>query len=205
MFADDTSIRSVISLFTTDVESAETVTAPDPAPCGGSGSALATMTWTDDGTVFRASWSTQTSGSTTTLVRQRCTGTTLVSTLLVADVQARADGDLFAELRERVDDHDDRNGRERRRLHGLGEAAAVMSRPPDRDRRFVAARARVHHVLRLHGASSRSTSPSRRSATIRRARRSGPTSTAAAARSTCTSTRCARRSPGVATAARARA
>jgi prepilin-type N-terminal cleavage/methylation domain-containing protein len=88
VFADDTSIRSVISLFTTDAESAETVQAPDPAPCGGSGSALATMTWTDDGTVFRASWTTQTSGSTITLVRQRCTGSSLVSTLLVADVKA---------------------------------------------------------------------------------------------------------------------
>ena len=30
VFADDTSIRSVISLFTTDAQSAETVTAPDP-------------------------------------------------------------------------------------------------------------------------------------------------------------------------------
>jgi prepilin-type N-terminal cleavage/methylation domain-containing protein len=87
-FADDASIRSVISLFTTDGESAETVTAPDPAPCGSGSTALVTLTWTDDGTIFRASWSTQTSGSTITLVRQRCTGTSLVSTLLVADVQA---------------------------------------------------------------------------------------------------------------------
>jgi prepilin-type N-terminal cleavage/methylation domain-containing protein len=87
-FADDTSIRSVISLFTTDAQSAETVTAPDPAPCGSSASALVTLTWTDNGTIFRASWSTQTSGTTMTLVRQRCTGTSLVSTLLVADVQA---------------------------------------------------------------------------------------------------------------------
>ena len=87
-FADDTSIRSVDSLFTTDAQSAETVAVPDPAPCGSSSSALATLTWTDDGTIFKASWSTQTSGSTTTLVRRRCTGTTLVSTLLVADVQA---------------------------------------------------------------------------------------------------------------------
>jgi prepilin-type N-terminal cleavage/methylation domain-containing protein len=85
-FADDTSIRSAISLFTTDTQSAETVTVPDPAPCGSSSSALATLTWTDGGTIFRASWSTQTSGTTTTLVRRRCTGTTLVSTLLVADV-----------------------------------------------------------------------------------------------------------------------
>jgi prepilin-type N-terminal cleavage/methylation domain-containing protein len=87
-FADDASIRSVISLFTTDGESAETVTAPDPAPCGSGSAALVTFTWTDDGTIFRASWSTQTSGSTISLVRQRCTGTSLVSTLLVADVQA---------------------------------------------------------------------------------------------------------------------
>jgi len=87
-FADDTSVRSVISLFTTDTQSAETVTAPDPAPCGSSDSALVTMTWTDNGTIYRASWSTQTSGTTTTLVRQRCTGTSLVSTLLVADVQS---------------------------------------------------------------------------------------------------------------------
>ena len=87
-FADDTSIRSLISLFTTDAQSAETVTAPDPAPCGSGGSALVTSTWTDNGTIFRASWSTQTSGTTTTLVRQRCTGTSLVSTLLVADVQS---------------------------------------------------------------------------------------------------------------------
>jgi prepilin-type N-terminal cleavage/methylation domain-containing protein len=87
-FADDTSIRSVISLFTTDTQSAETVTAPDPAPCGPSNTALVTMTWTDNGTIYRASWSTQTSGTSTTLVRQRCTGTSLVSTLLVADVQS---------------------------------------------------------------------------------------------------------------------
>ncbi len=87
-FADDTSIRSVISLFTTDAQSEETVTAPDPAPCGSSASALVTFTWTDDGTIFRASWSTQTFGTTMTLVRQRCTGTSLVSTLLVADVQS---------------------------------------------------------------------------------------------------------------------
>ena len=87
-FADDTSIRSALSLFTTDAQTAETVTAPDPAPCGSSSSALVTLTWTDGGTIFRASWSTQTSGTTTTLVRRRCTGTTLVSTLLVADVQA---------------------------------------------------------------------------------------------------------------------
>jgi prepilin-type N-terminal cleavage/methylation domain-containing protein len=88
-FADDTSVRSVVSLFDTDAQSAETVTAPDPAPCGSGSSALVTMTWTDDGgTVFRASWSTQTSGTTIALVRQRCTGTTLVSTILVADVIA---------------------------------------------------------------------------------------------------------------------
>jgi prepilin-type N-terminal cleavage/methylation domain-containing protein len=87
-FADDTSIRSVISLFTTDAQSAETVTVPDPSPCGSTAPAIATITWTDGGTVFRASWSTQTSGGTTTLVRRRCTGTTLVSTLFVADVQA---------------------------------------------------------------------------------------------------------------------
>lgn len=86
-FADDASIRSVVSLFTTDAESAETVTVPDSAACG-SGTALATLTWTDDGTIFRASWSTQTSGGTTSLVRKRCTGTSLVSTLLVADVQS---------------------------------------------------------------------------------------------------------------------
>jgi type II secretory pathway pseudopilin PulG len=88
-FADDTSVRSLISLFATDAQSAESVTAPDPAPCGSAGNALVTMTWTDDGgTIFRASWSTQTSGTTTSLVRQRCTGTTLVSTVLVADVAA---------------------------------------------------------------------------------------------------------------------
>jgi hypothetical protein len=88
-FADDTSVRSVISLFATDAQSAESVTAPDPAPCGSASNALVTMTWTDDGgTIFRASWSTQTSGTTISLVRQRCTGTTLVSTLLVADVTA---------------------------------------------------------------------------------------------------------------------
>ena len=87
-FADDTSVRSVMSVFTTDAQSAETVTAPDPAPCGSSSSALVTLMWTDDGTIFKASWSTITSGSTLTLVRRRCTGTTLVSTLLVADVLA---------------------------------------------------------------------------------------------------------------------
>ena len=87
-FADDTSIRSVVSMFTTDAQSAETVTVPDPSPCGVATAAIATLAWTDGGTVFRASWSTQTSGSTITLVRRRCTGTTLVSTLLVADVQA---------------------------------------------------------------------------------------------------------------------
>jgi prepilin-type N-terminal cleavage/methylation domain-containing protein len=87
-FADDTSIRSVLSLFTTDAQSAESVTVPDASPCGAATPAIATLTWTDGGTVFRASWSTQTSGGTTTLVRRRCTGTTLVSTLLVADVQA---------------------------------------------------------------------------------------------------------------------
>ena len=86
-FADDSSVRSVISLFDTDAQSAESVTVPDPAPCGSAASALVTMSWTDDsGTIFRASWSTQTSGTTMSLVRQRCTGTTLVSTLLVADV-----------------------------------------------------------------------------------------------------------------------
>ena len=89
VFADDTSVRSAISLFDTDAQSAESVTAPDPAPCGSGSSALVTMSWTDDsGTIFRASWSTQTSGTTISLVRQRCTGTTLVSTLLVADVTA---------------------------------------------------------------------------------------------------------------------
>ena len=87
-FADDTSIRSANSLFTTDTQSAETVTVPDAAPCGSSNSALVTLTWTESGTIFRASWSTQTSGTTITLVRRRCTGTSLVSTLLVADVQA---------------------------------------------------------------------------------------------------------------------
>jgi prepilin-type N-terminal cleavage/methylation domain-containing protein len=88
-FADDSSVRSVISLFDTDAQSAESVTVPDPAPCGSAASALVTMTWTDDnGTIYRASWSTQTSGTTMSLVRQRCTGTSLVSTLLVADVTA---------------------------------------------------------------------------------------------------------------------
>jgi prepilin-type N-terminal cleavage/methylation domain-containing protein len=87
-FADDTSIRSILSLFTTDAQSAESVTAPDPAPCGSAGSALVSLTWTDDGTTFTASWATQTSGATTSLVRRRCTGTSLVSTLLVADVQS---------------------------------------------------------------------------------------------------------------------
>jgi prepilin-type N-terminal cleavage/methylation domain-containing protein len=87
-FADDNSIRSVLSVFTTDAQSAETVTVPDAAPCGSSSSALVTLTWTDDGTIFKASWSTLTSGSTTTLVRRRCTGTTLVSTLLIGDVQS---------------------------------------------------------------------------------------------------------------------
>jgi prepilin-type N-terminal cleavage/methylation domain-containing protein len=87
-FSDDTSIRAVNSLFTTDAQSAEVLTVPDPTPCGSASSALATLTWTDDGTIYKASWSTQTSGSTTTLVRRRCTGTTLVSTLLVADVEA---------------------------------------------------------------------------------------------------------------------
>ena len=87
-FADDTSIRAVISLFTTDAQSADTVTVPDPSPCGSAGPAIVTLTWTEDGTIYRSSWSTQASGSTTTLVRQRCTGTSLVSTLLVADVQS---------------------------------------------------------------------------------------------------------------------
>ncbi len=87
-FSDDSSIRSVISMFTTDAQSAEAVTVPDPSPCGAGGSAIATLTWTNDGTIFRASWSSQTSGTTITLVRKRCTGTTLVSTLLVADVVA---------------------------------------------------------------------------------------------------------------------
>ena len=86
--ADDTSIRSLFSVFTTDAQSAEAVAAPDGAPSGSASSALVTLTWTDDGTIFKASWSTVASGSTLNLVRRRCTGTTLVSTLLVADVQA---------------------------------------------------------------------------------------------------------------------
>lgn len=87
-FSDDASIRSTISLFSTDVQSADLVTVPDPSPCGPAGPALITMRWTDGATVFRASWSTQTSGTTTELVRNRCTGTSLVSTIVVGDVQS---------------------------------------------------------------------------------------------------------------------
>ena len=86
--SDDTSVRAVVSTFTTDVQSAESVTAPDPAPCGSSSAALVTLTWSDNGTIFRASWSAESSGSVLTLVRRRCTGTSLVATALVADVQA---------------------------------------------------------------------------------------------------------------------
>jgi len=86
--SDDTSVRAVVSTFTTDVQSAETVTVPDPAPCGSSNPALATLTWSDNnGTIFRASWFAETVASQRTLVRRRCTGTSLVATAQVADVQ----------------------------------------------------------------------------------------------------------------------
>ncbi len=85
-FGDDASIRSMISMFSTDVQSAESVTAPDSSPCGSSTSALVTMQWTDGATIFRSSWSTQSVGSATELVRHRCTGTSLVSTIVVGDV-----------------------------------------------------------------------------------------------------------------------
>ncbi len=85
-FGDDASIRAMISLFSTDVQSAERVTAPDSSPCGPSTPALATMRWTDGATIFRASWSTQNVGTAIELVRHRCTGTSLVSTIVTADV-----------------------------------------------------------------------------------------------------------------------
>ncbi len=87
-FGDDASIRSMISMFSTDVQSAEILTVPDASPCGPSSSALVTMQWTDGATIFRASWSTQTVGSVTELVRHRCTGTSLVSTIVAGDVLA---------------------------------------------------------------------------------------------------------------------
>jgi hypothetical protein len=85
-FSDDASIRSMISVFSTDVQSAESVTLADPAPCGPANPALVTMKWTDGATIFRASWSTQASGTKTELVRHRCTGSSLVSTIVVGDV-----------------------------------------------------------------------------------------------------------------------
>jgi prepilin-type N-terminal cleavage/methylation domain-containing protein len=85
-FADDGTVRAATALFVTDGQSAETVTAPDPSPCGAPDPALGTITWDDAGTVFRASWFATTSGSVTTLIRRRCTGTSLVSSVVLGDI-----------------------------------------------------------------------------------------------------------------------
>ena len=128
VFADDTSIRSVISLFTTDARVGR----------DGDGSRsravrrVGERARDDDldrrrhgvpGLVVDADLGLDDHARSPTLHRH-LTG---VDTARCRRAGA-ADGELFAELRERVDDHDDRNGRERSRLHGLGEAAVVMSR-----------------------------------------------------------------------------
>ena len=88
-FADDSAVRSATALFMGDAQSAEDVVAPDPAPCGGAGTAFVSTSWDDGGTAYRASWfAEQAPGGAMTLVRRRCTGTTLVSTVVLADLAA---------------------------------------------------------------------------------------------------------------------
>jgi prepilin-type N-terminal cleavage/methylation domain-containing protein len=84
-FTGNTSVRTIVSAFTTDAASAETVTAPDTAPCGTT-DALVTMAWTENGTAYRVSWSAKEEGATTELVRSRCTGTSGISNVAVADI-----------------------------------------------------------------------------------------------------------------------
>ncbi|HEY1737940.1 MAG TPA: prepilin-type N-terminal cleavage/methylation domain-containing protein [Acidimicrobiia bacterium] len=86
-FADDSTVRSATALFVGDAQTADAVTVPDPAPCGSTETALASTSWDDAGTVYRASWFADPGpGNTTALVRRRCTGTTLVSTVVLGDV-----------------------------------------------------------------------------------------------------------------------
>ncbi len=84
-FTGNTSVRTIVSAFTTDAASAETVTVPDAAPCGTT-SALVTMAWTESGTAYRVSWATKQDGDKIELVRNRCTGTSGISNVVVADV-----------------------------------------------------------------------------------------------------------------------
>ncbi len=88
-FADDSTVRAVTALFVADGQSADSVVVPDAAPCAGNGAAaLATISWDDDGVVFRASWFADASEAVTSLVRRRCTGTSLVSTIVIGDIAA---------------------------------------------------------------------------------------------------------------------
>ncbi|HEY3834472.1 MAG TPA: prepilin-type N-terminal cleavage/methylation domain-containing protein [Acidimicrobiia bacterium] len=86
-FADDSTVRSATALFVGDAQTADAVALADPTPCGGTGGALVTTSWDDAGTVYRASWFAEPGpGNTNVLVRRRCTGTTLVSTVVLGDV-----------------------------------------------------------------------------------------------------------------------
>ena len=86
--ADVGTVRTATLLFVADGESADVVVTPDPSPCGSSNPALVSTTWDDAGTVYRASWFADASGATVVLVRRRCTGTSLVSTVVVGDLRA---------------------------------------------------------------------------------------------------------------------
>jgi len=87
-FADDGTMRAATAMFVADAQSAGTVSAPDASPCGDSGPALWTIAWDDGGTSYRASWFAEAVAGSTALVRRRCTGTELVSTIVLGDVAA---------------------------------------------------------------------------------------------------------------------
>ncbi len=84
--ADDGTVRAAAALFVGDVQSADTVTAPDPSPCGSTGAALVTTATDDTGTVYRTSWFAEPAADATALVRRRCTGTSLLSTVVLGDL-----------------------------------------------------------------------------------------------------------------------
>ena len=87
-YADNSGARSAVSGFAADVQSTEIVTAPDSKPCGAKSEALATLEWNSGGVRYRASWSADGAAAELVLVRRLCSGSSVMSTLLVSELGA---------------------------------------------------------------------------------------------------------------------
>ena len=87
-YADNSGARSAIAAFAADVQSTETVTAPDSKPCGAEDDSLATLEWNSGGVRYRASWSADGTDAELVLVRRLCSGSSVMSTLLISELSA---------------------------------------------------------------------------------------------------------------------